>query len=250
MIQVTLSNGQAWTVRKLLAKAASNPKLAKDDGGGKYLVFGLSMSPHKIGGGNVCPHATPGCIAGCLSEGGMAYLGNVRAGRQSKHVAWLVSRDAFLDMLRREIRSAIRIAKKHGKTAAIRLNVFSDIPWEKFGIPQEFPEVVFYDYTKNPHRGVGWVLPNYHLTFSKSEENGEQCRAVLSSTNPGNVAAVFATKNPRKWGEGELPKQFMGFNVIDGDTSDLRFLDPPGVVVALRAKGKSRKDKTGFVVRG
>lgn len=250
MIPVVLPNGQSWPVRKLLAKAASNPKLAKDDGGGKYLVFGLSMSPHKIGGGNVCPHATPGCIAGCLSEGGMSWASVVRNGRMAKHIAWLMYRDAFLDMVRRDIRLAIKLANRQGKTAAIRLNVFSDIPWEKFGIPQEFPEVVFYDYTKNPHRGAGWILPNYHLTFSRSEENGEQCRAVLSSTKPGNVAVVFRTRNPRKWNAGELPTEFMGFPVHDGDNSDLRFLDPPGVVVALRAKGKSRKDKTGFVVRG
>lgn len=248
MINVVLPNGQPWTVRKLLAKAASNPKLAKDDGGGRYLVFGLSMSPHKIGGGNVCPHATPGCIAGCLSEGGMAYLGNVRAGRMAKHIAWLQSREAFLTMLRRELRNAERNAARQGKIAAVRLNVFSDIPWEKFGIIAEFPNIVFYDYTKNPNRGVGWIRENYHLTFSRSETN---IADVLHSLyRGGNVAAVFATKNPRKWGEGELPKRYLGIRVIDGDKSDLRFLDPPGAVVALRAKGKSRKDKTGFVIRG
>lgn len=249
MIEVTLPNGQQRKVRKLLAKAATNPKLAKDDGEGKYLVFGLSMSPHKIGGGNVCPHATAGCIAGCLSEGGMAYLGNVRAGRIAKHIAWLQSRDAFLTMLRRELRNAERQARKQGKIAAVRLNVFSDIPWEKFGIVAEFPNIVFYDYTKNPNRGAGWIRENYYVVFSRSETNIVDMFDTLR--RGGNVAAVFATKNPRKWGEGELPKHYFGFPVVDGDKSDLRFLDPQGgVVVALRAKGKSRKDKTGFVVRG
>ena len=35
---------------------------------------------------------------------------------------------------------------------------------------------------------------------------------------------------------------------IDGDKTDLRFLDPSGVVVALSAKGKAKQDKSGFVV--
>jgi hypothetical protein len=36
--------------------------------------------------------------------------------------------------------------------------------------------------------------------------------------------------------------------VIDGDLSDLRFLDRTGVVVGVRAKGKAKKDVSGFVV--
>jgi len=36
--------------------------------------------------------------------------------------------------------------------------------------------------------------------------------------------------------------------VIDGTLTDLRFLDPKGVIVGLQAKGKAKKDTTGFVV--
>jgi hypothetical protein len=35
--------------------------------------------------------------------------------------------------------------------------------------------------------------------------------------------------------------------VFNGDESDLRFLDPRGVVVGLYAKGKAKKDTSGFV---
>ena len=39
-----------------------------------------------------------------------------------------------------------------------------------------------------------------------------------------------------------------GFRVIDGDKDDLRFLDPKGVVVGLKVKGKAKQDKSGFVI--
>jgi hypothetical protein len=45
-----------------------------------------------------------------------------------------------------------------------------------------------------------------------------------------------------------LPETYLGRPVIDGDEHDLRFLDPSGVVVGLRAKGKARKQRGGFVV--
>ena len=46
----------------------------------------------------------------------------------------------------------------------------------------------------------------------------------------------------------ELPTHWNGFPVINGDENDLRFLDPKGVVVGLKAKGKAKTDTTGFVV--
>ena len=53
-------------------------------------------------------------------------------------------------------------------------------------------------------------------------------------------AAVFAGKT--------LPAHFLGRDVINGDESDLRFLDKPGVVVGLIAKGKARRNPGTFVV--
>ena len=58
--------------------------------------------------------------------------------------------------------------------------------------------------------------------------------------NGGNIAVVFDTKK----GE-DLPPSFWGFDVIDGDKSDLRFLDADNVVVGLRSKGKAKKAPTG-----
>jgi hypothetical protein len=143
--------------------------------------------------------------------------------------------EAFLDMLRFEIRAMSLRAKRKGLIPAYRLNLTSDIPWEAFGIPQEFPHLQFYDYTKYHDRHPP---KNYSLTFSRSEspENHEQARQWLR--RGGNVAVVFKDKPP---------KTYWGYRVHSGDDDDLRFLDPFGVI-ALKAKGKARSDTTGFVV--
>jgi len=104
---------------------------------------------------------------------------------------------------------------------------------------REFPEVQFYDYTKIPKP---WLrqLPNYSLTFSLSEVNLELALDALR--HQVNVAVVFDTRK----GES-LPETWHGYRVIDGDVSDLRFTDPMGVVVGLRAKGRAKRDTSGFV---
>ena len=140
---------------------------------------------------------------------------------------------------------------------AIRLNGTSDIPFEKLAgtagrlnLMQRFPAVDFYDYTKNPQRAIAWAkgeMPdNYHVTFSRSECNEEACDKVLAAG--GNVAMVFSTKK----GDALPTAHCMtkrGVPIIDGDITDIRFADPKGVIVGLRAKGAARKDKSGFVIR-
>jgi len=49
---------------------------------------------------------------------------------------------------------------------------------------------------------------------------------------------------------GTLPETWHGFDVIDGDESDLRFRDGTGKVVGLVEKGMAKKDESGFVVEG
>jgi hypothetical protein len=53
-----------------------------------------------------------------------------------------------------------------------------------------------------------------------------------------NIAVVF----------DKLPATFLGRPVINGDETDLRFLDPRRVIVGLKAKGKAKKDYSGFTV--
>jgi hypothetical protein len=54
-----------------------------------------------------------------------------------------------------------------------------------------------------------------------------------------NVTVVF----------DKIPTEYMGKPVFDADDTDLRFLDPKGAVLGLKAKGRARKDTTGFVKR-
>jgi hypothetical protein len=126
------------------------------------------------------------------------------------------------------------------------LNLTSDLPWEKIkfdgrSILNHFPQVMFYDYTKSPERMTAFLageMPkNYHLTFSKSETNGAIAESILKSG--GNVAMVFRKSLPSKW---------LGVEVVNGDETDLRFLDGAGKIIGLVEKGKARKDESGFVI--
>jgi hypothetical protein len=101
----------------------------------------------------------------------------------------------------------------------------------------ELPNILFYDYTKNPNHIKKYINSNYKLTFSRSECNEATAIDVLN--DGGNVAVVFSN---------ELPTEWNGYRVINGDETDLRYFDPINVVVGLKAKGDAKKDKSGFVV--
>jgi hypothetical protein len=149
----------------------------------------------------------------------------------------------------KNIYSLIYKANKLGLIPLIRLNGTSDIKWENISfdyqgkhynnIMELFPDLQFYDYTKIINRDN---LPaNYDLTFSYSGKS-EFIKYVNQAINKGmRMAVVFKDKK-------NIPNEFMGLNVINGDNSDIRHLDNKGVIVALYAKGKAKKDNSGFVV--
>ena len=222
--------------------STGNPKTLKGEKQG-YMTYILHLSPSDMSGVmNTCPKATAGCRAACLNtagRGGMFRKGentNVIQEARKRKTRWFKEdRKGFLEALASDIRKAIRQAERKGLTPVFRLNGTSDISWEKYGIIEQFPEVQFYDYTKVPGRKVAH-LPNYHLTFSAADGNGKDVeRAVREGMN---VTVVF----------DRVPDVYMGRPVFDGDESDLRFLDPKGVIVGLKAKGKAKKDTSGFVV--
>lgn len=232
---------------KLLAVGDSNTKLRKNK---TVKTFGLSMAPHKSAGiGNVCPHASVGCIATCLNHQGLASIfESIRLARVKRTKLWYENRELFLSTLREEL-------SKLSGFCAIRLNVFSDIPWEQFGIIDEFPELQFYDYSKNPKR-VGAVRPNYWVTYSRSETNEVDCLNLLAMGK--NVAVVFAdSKLPyvgNRSSVQQLPKLWNGFKVVDGDTTDLRFDDVRGRkfgrVIGLRLKAHSHEERNKAIGSG
>jgi hypothetical protein len=214
----------------------SNTKIKKGEKLG-WKTFGLSLAPHTISGKNLCPHASEGCALACLNTAGMGVFSNVQKARLEKTKYLLENRAEFLAQLKKEIANK----KKRIQNLAIRLNVLSDLPWHNLIDMETTPEVSYYDYTPNPSRMIQYLkgeLPkNYHLTFSRKENNQAQCELILSMG--GNVAVVF----------DELPKTYLGKEVVNGDDTDLRFLDKKGVVVGLKAKGKGKQDESGFVVR-
>jgi hypothetical protein len=168
-------------------------------------------------------------------------MSNVQNARIRKTQFFFGDFPLFKALLLSDIALFKLLAKKEGKEACVRLNGTSDISWERLGVFQSFPDVQFYDYTKNPVRALqfaaGAMPSNYHLTFSRSEANQSQCLDVLRAG--GNVAVVFGSALPSVW---------QGFTVVNGDESDLRFTDKKNVVVGLKAKGDAKKDATGFVV--
>jgi hypothetical protein len=243
--------------------SVDSPKAIKARGYG-YVNAINYMAPAATGGfGNLCPHASPGCLALCLGwySGQAAMLSNaeletgsnnVRRSRQAKAKLFMTERQVFLALMRKAINALIRKAKRMRKLLCVRLNGATDIVWEAIKIQGEhqqfsmidlFPTVQFVDYTKNFARMLrfcqGKLPANLHLTFSRSETNEAQCVDVLKAG--GNVAVVFA---------GDMPSEYLGYEVVNGDAHDLRHLDPKGgKIIGLSPKGrKAKADTTGFVV--
>ena len=207
-----------------------------------YLTGILYLAPAKISGFEVCPKRSEGCTQACLYTAGMGAFSNVQLARINKTKMFFEDRDNFLTQLRKDIQALVKKAKKQNMIPAIRLNGTSDIEWTRFTLMNEFPEIQFYDYTKVLNRLEKERPANYHITFSKNESNDKDCVSALKLG--ANVAVVFNTKKGK-----ELPESWNGYPVVDGDETDLRFLDPKGgYVVGLRAKGKAKKDVTNFVV--
>jgi len=189
---------------------------------------------------NTCASSTHECRHACLFTAGRGRFDSVRHGRIRKTL-WLArDRASFVEELKHNVTRLVVRANRMRLRPAVRLNGTSDLPWLAQELATAFPGIQFYDYTKHPRP---WLrrLPNYHLTFSYSGRNLQDCLEALQ--HGVNVAVVFTT--PR--GQA-LPKTWNGYSVIDGDLHDCRFLDPTGVVVGLRAKGVAKDSRSKFVV--
>ena len=236
-----------------------NPKTAKGEGSG-YLTAILHLAPaDRAGTINVCPHASEGCRAACLNTAGRGGIGldaadlNAIQAARIRRTRWFKrDRAGFLRELSDEIGKHVRAAARHGLTPAVRLNGTSDLPWERLPhpdtgetLPAMYPEARFYDYTKWPLH-LREPSASYHLTYSLSEHPQAESRAGAALRLGTNVAVVFAVKRG-----GELPASYpldgVEWPVIDGDLTDLRFMDPEGCIVGLRAKGRAIGTRDGFV---
>ena len=220
-----------------MTKIKRNPLLSTNNvktmKGGKlgYLTYILYMSPFTANsqGINVCSHASQGCADACLVGSGKGSMSNVKIGRLKRTEYFLSSRIEFFNQLRNEVEKAITNNKEKA-IVTFRLNGTSDIVYEKFkvfdgkNIFELFPDVQFYDYTKNYLRFDKELPKNYHLTFSRSETNHSKAIELLE--RGFNVAMVF----------DKVPSNYLGYKVINGDETDLRFLDEKNVIVGLKYK--------------
>jgi len=227
---------------KLLSTA--NPKIQKGAKLG-YLSFILHLAPADLSGRETCPKRTAGCTSACLNtagRGGMFKRGEntniIQKARVRKTKYFFEDRDQFMKDLYQDIVKAKKFADKQGLIPVFRLNGTSDLSWEKYevgttgmNIFQLFPTVQFYDYTKVLGRKIS-QYPNYHLTFSKADGNDADVARALEQGL--SVVAVY----------DEIPE-----GVPSADETDLRFLDPKGVMLGLKAKGRAKKDYSGFVIR-
>ena len=225
--------------------STSNTKIQKGEKSG-FKTAGIHLAPSKLSGYNTCIAASMGCAMSCLNTAGMGVYNTVQAARIKKTKVFFEDRNTFMVTFIKEVKSMIKKSAKLNLTPAFRLNLTSDIAWENIkhegmNIMEMFPDVNFYDYTKIPKRMLqftrGEFPKNYHLTFSRSENNQTHVDIVMACG--GNVAVVF---------RGDLPNTYKGKKVINGDINDLRFLDPKGIVVGLIQKGRAKKDSSGFVV--
>ena len=244
----------------------ANPKTIKGQERG-YMTAVLYLAPYKASGVNLCPTAElAGCWEGCLNtagRGGIAKRGDVIAtdagalpdnaiqrARLERTRIFNEDRGAFLAQLTREIRAFVRKAERADLTPAVRLNGTSDIEWERVApeLFETFADVQFYDYTKLPKRFKRTLPDNYYLALSYSEASeryAEMCRAAKEE-HGASLVKVIRTKAEKARQLALLTSE--GAPVVDGDAHDLRFLDVPGAMVLLTAKGRARNDRTGFVL--
>ena len=249
--QLVLDNPVFFSKKPKTLLGVTNSKTIKGEKNG-YLTGILHLSPaDSVTEQTLCPYAEiAGCKDGCLYTAGRGKFNSVHMARVRKTIFYLFYRNEFMPVLANDISKLQRKANRDGLTLAIRLNGTSDIQWEheRFissdgtgynNVFEAFPNIQFYEYTKIPTRKAP---KNYHLTFSYSDRP-EYAKVVAKSEakNPTrNIAVVF---------NGELPTTYRNRTVINGDKTDLRFLDKDNVIVGLTAKGKAKQDTSGFGVK-
>jgi len=236
-------------MQKELLTIDSNAKTVKGQKYG-FMTGILYMAPADISGRNLCSMAElAGCKAACLYTAGRGAMSSVQVARIKRAKAFFENREAFMAVIVKDIQRLVKSAAKKKMIPLVRLNGTSDIRWESVPVTHNgvtyrnvmelFPNVQFYDYTKIANRRD--IPENYDLTFSYSGRV-EFSQYVKKAIESGmRIAAVFRNR-------ADIPAKFMGMDCIDGDNSDIRHIEPKGVIVALYAKGQAKKDNSGFVI--
>lgn len=212
-----------------------------------YLTGIVYLAPHTLAGikddagnnVNLCPGSNAECRKSCLFSAGRGVFQNVIDARIARTKLLFQNEAAFFAQLFDEIAFLQRKAAKLGLIPCVRLNGTSDLNWAKYLIEgktvfEHFPTLQFYDYTKVfDNLRLSKVYSNYHVTFSYSGTNGALAGMALEG---GHNVAVVVTEQNKDVLEG-----------INGDETDLRFLDKPNSLVLLTAKGKAKKEQGKFI---
>ena len=214
------------------------------------------LTPYTASGVNLCPNAkNANCHEACLVSSGRMVM--QKQARLNRTKLYLTNQAEYFNQLSIEISKFIKRAERKGLSPLVRLNGTSDIRWENVGyvfegvyyrnIMEQFPDLQFYDYTKIPNReksvnGVQSFPSNYDLTFSYSGVETYTKFNERAFKEGKRIAVVFDKVE-------NIPLTFHGRKVVSGDETDIRHLDPENVVVSLYAKGRAKKDNSGFVVK-
>jgi len=186
-------------------------------------------------GPKLCTPKYVKCIKECFYNSGQLGMPVQQKALQERSNFFKKDFNGWLAMLERDLKAHIRKAHKLNLRPSFRLNGTSDIKTQDLGLIEKYKEVMFYEYTKD--FGQYSKHDNFYLLYSYDGTNWGECVKKLHQGL--NVALVF----------DKIPKTFKGYSVINGDNSDLRFLDRQGVIVGLKPKGKLKKAK-GIKVDG
>ena len=219
-----------------LLAVGTNAKTSKGDTE-EVLTAIMYLAPHTMSGYEVCPGSSEGCRNVCLVSAGRGTMTTVQQARIRKTKLFFENNDAFMSLLNADISLFEKYCKDLEIQGYVRLNGTSDIKWEDHSIFNKYPTLRFYDYTKRDDRDFNNLPSNYKLTYSRDENMTTE--TLKKTVKQVNVAVVFDS----------VPQSYEGIPVIEGDLTDLRWEDPPNVIVGLKAKGMAKTDNTNFVIQ-
>jgi len=201
----------------------------------------------------LCPFSGD-CAAACLGHSaGRMIMSTCERARLWKTALLLGRRRLWRELLDAEVESHRRRADRLRMVPAVRVDGSSDTGEGRLAAMRaegrDDETTRFYDYTKSERRAAPetWS-PNYSVVFSHSERSDWDTERDIMERG-GSVAIVFDTPIG-----ADLPRTYRGFDVVNGDETDVRFYDSPGVVVGLRFKAARDRERglvlaRNFVVR-
>ena len=195
------------------------------------------LAPSLNSGYETCAGKSEGCSAACLFTAGRGAMNSVQQARIRKTKLFFEDNEKYINYLEEDLSLLDKYGKDNNMSVYVRLNGTSDLDFISLNIFQKYPTLKFYDYTKIKERLYLSLPKNYKLTYSRDERTTNE--EILTLINYANIAVVF----------DEVPSEYLGLPVYEGDLTDLRFEDPLKHIIGLKAKGRAKQNFSGFVVR-